>query len=89
MFEKAYRCKRDNQDRDVLVVVVLDEVGLAEVSSHNPLKVQFYAKTKSPTPLSCIDRRKTLYDTWKLRKMALFCNQNIKVCCSGKILSFS
>jgi hypothetical protein len=49
VFEKAYRCKRDNQDRDVLVVVVLDEVGLAEVSSHNPLKVQFYAKTKSPT----------------------------------------
>jgi hypothetical protein len=80
VFEKAYRCKRDNQDRDVLVVVVLDEVGLAEVSSHNPLKVQFYAKIKSPTPLSCIDRRKTLCNTWKLCKMALFCNQNIMVC---------
>lgn len=39
VFEKAYRCRRDNEGRDVLVVVVLDEVGLAEVSSHNPLKV--------------------------------------------------
>jgi hypothetical protein len=39
VFEKAQRCKKDNEGRDVLVVVVLDEVGLAEVSSHNPLKV--------------------------------------------------
>lgn len=39
VFEKAHRCVKDNEDRDVLVVVVLDEIGLAEVSTHNPLKV--------------------------------------------------
>ncbi len=27
-----------------------------------------------------------LYNTWKLCKMALFCNQNIKVCCGGRRL---
>ncbi|KAG0610191.1 hypothetical protein M758_7G045200 [Ceratodon purpureus] len=41
VFEKAYRCVEDNKKKNVnaVVVVVLDEVGLAEISSHNPLKV--------------------------------------------------
>lgn len=41
VFDKAYRCVEDNKKKNVnaVVVVVLDEVGLAEISSHNPLKV--------------------------------------------------
>ena len=37
VFEKAHRYA--SKSRDQLVTVVLDEVGLAEVSAHNPLKV--------------------------------------------------
>nr|XP_024402110.1 uncharacterized protein LOC112295119 isoform X3 [Physcomitrium patens] len=41
VFEKAHRCVQDNKKKNVkaIVVVVLDEVGLAEISSSNPLKV--------------------------------------------------
>ena len=39
IFEKASKYKRHNKDADVLPVVLLDEVGLAENSPNNPLKV--------------------------------------------------
>lgn len=39
VFEKANRYVESNRQHNVLVVVVLDEVGLAETSRHNPLKV--------------------------------------------------
>ncbi|KAI5073486.1 hypothetical protein GOP47_0011499 [Adiantum capillus-veneris] len=39
VFDKAKRYVHSNKERDILVVVVLDEVGLAETSHHNPLKV--------------------------------------------------
>jgi len=39
VFEKARRYKEHNKTGDVLPVVLLDEIGLAEVSKYNPLKV--------------------------------------------------
>lgn len=39
VFEKARAYKARNKSENVLPVVLLDEVGLAEVSRHNPLKV--------------------------------------------------
>jgi MoxR-like ATPase len=39
VFEKARKYKSHNKDRNVLPVVLLDEVGLAENSKYNPLKV--------------------------------------------------
>jgi hypothetical protein len=39
VFEKAGKYKSHNKDGNVLPVVLLDEVGLAENSKHNPLKV--------------------------------------------------
>ncbi|MCO5600108.1 hypothetical protein L7F22_054216 [Adiantum nelumboides] len=39
VFGKAKRYVESNRKRDVLVVLVLDEIGLAETSGHNPLKV--------------------------------------------------
>jgi hypothetical protein len=41
VFEKARAYKARNKSENVLPVVLLDEVGLAEVSRHNPLKVRF------------------------------------------------
>ncbi|KAG2374013.1 hypothetical protein C9374_011678 [Naegleria lovaniensis] len=38
VFQKAYKYLKDN-DSNVIPVVLLDEVGLAEISKHNPLKV--------------------------------------------------
>eukprot|EP00897_Mesotaenium_endlicherianum_P004603 jgi/Mesen1/4170/ME000219S03302 len=38
VFEKARRHASNSNRNDLLVVLVLDEVGLAEVSAHNPLK---------------------------------------------------
>lgn len=42
VFEKARAYKARNKSEDVLPVVLLDEVGLAEVSRHNPLKVRLH-----------------------------------------------
>ncbi|XP_028413793.1 uncharacterized protein LOC114536639 [Dendronephthya gigantea] len=39
VFEKAHKYKSHNKDGNVLPVVLLDEVGLAENSKYNPLKV--------------------------------------------------
>lgn len=39
VFEKARKYKEHNKSGDVLPVVLLDEIGLAEVSQYNPLKV--------------------------------------------------
>ena len=39
VFEKARKYKEHNKSGDVLPVVLLDEIGLAEVSKYNPLKV--------------------------------------------------
>ena len=39
VFEKAKKYKKHNKSGDVLPVVLLDEIGLAEVSKYNPLKV--------------------------------------------------
>lgn len=39
VFEKAIRYQQSNNDDDVLSVVILDEIGLAEISRFNPLKV--------------------------------------------------
>ncbi|MCO5548643.1 hypothetical protein L7F22_002102 [Adiantum nelumboides] len=39
VFGKAKRYVESNRKIDVLVVLVLDEIGLAETSGHNPLKV--------------------------------------------------
>ena len=39
VFEKAKEYKEHNKSGDVLPVVLLDEIGLAEVSKYNPLKV--------------------------------------------------
>ena len=39
VFEKAVKYRKANQHEDVLPVVLLDEVGLAEASKFNPLKV--------------------------------------------------
>ncbi|KAI5056536.1 hypothetical protein GOP47_0028354 [Adiantum capillus-veneris] len=39
VFEKAKRYVESNRKRDMLVVIVLDEIALAETSCHNPLKV--------------------------------------------------
>ena len=39
VFEKAKKYKEHNKSGDVLPVVLLDEIGLAEVSKYNPLKV--------------------------------------------------
>ena len=39
VFEKARKYKEHNKTGDVLPVVLLDEIGLAEVSKYNPLKV--------------------------------------------------
>ncbi|XP_041364113.1 E3 ubiquitin-protein ligase RNF213-like [Gigantopelta aegis] len=39
VFDKAKRYREHNQESDVLPVVILDEIGLAEVSRFNPLKV--------------------------------------------------
>ena len=39
VFDKAKRYKKHNSSGDVLPVVLLDEIGLAEVSKYNPLKV--------------------------------------------------
>ncbi|CAG2207748.1 RNF213 [Mytilus edulis] len=39
VFEKAEKYQLHNDERDVLSVVILDEIGLAEISKFNPLKV--------------------------------------------------
>ncbi|XP_048242688.1 uncharacterized protein LOC124148338 [Haliotis rufescens] len=39
VFEKAQKYREHNKEEDVLPVVILDEIGLAEVSAYNPLKV--------------------------------------------------
>ena len=39
VFEKATNYQASNSEDDVLSVVILDEIGLAEISRHNPLKV--------------------------------------------------
>lgn len=39
VFEKAQNYQNHNQSGDVLSVVILDEIGLAEISRFNPLKV--------------------------------------------------
>ncbi|XP_052068616.1 uncharacterized protein LOC127707898 [Mytilus californianus] len=39
VFEKAEKYQKHNDERDVLSVVILDEIGLAEISKFNPLKV--------------------------------------------------
>ena len=39
VFEKAIRYQKSNNDEEVLSVVILDEIGLAEISAFNPLKV--------------------------------------------------
>ena len=39
VFKKARKYKEHNKSGDVLPVVLLDEIGLAEVSKYNPLKV--------------------------------------------------
>ena len=39
VFEKAEQYQKSNEKEDVLSVVILDEIGLAEVSRFNPLKV--------------------------------------------------
>lgn len=39
VFDKAKRYEKHNKSGDVLPVVLLDEIGLAEVSKYNPLKV--------------------------------------------------
>ena len=39
VFEKARKYKEYNDTSDVLPVVLLDEIGLAEISKYNPLKV--------------------------------------------------
>lgn len=39
VFEKAKNYQKHNQSEDVLSVVILDEIGLAEISRFNPLKV--------------------------------------------------
>lgn len=39
VFEKAQNYQKHNQSGDVLSVVILDEIGLAEISRFNPLKV--------------------------------------------------
>ena len=39
VFDKAKRYKKHNKSGEVLPVVLLDEIGLAEVSKYNPLKV--------------------------------------------------
>lgn len=39
VFEKAERYQKSNSKEDVLSVVILDEIGLAEISKFNPLKV--------------------------------------------------
>ncbi|CAH3117502.1 unnamed protein product, partial [Pocillopora meandrina] len=39
VFEKARKYKEHNKSGDILPVVLLDEIGLAEVSQYNPLKV--------------------------------------------------
>lgn len=39
VFEKAQNYQKHNQSEDVLSVVILDEIGLAEISRFNPLKV--------------------------------------------------
>ena len=39
VFEKAKKYKEHNKSGDILPVVLLDEIGLAEVSKYNPLKV--------------------------------------------------
>ncbi|KAL3853052.1 hypothetical protein ACJMK2_016635, partial [Sinanodonta woodiana] len=39
VFEKAQKYQESNSQEDVLSVVILDEIGLAEVSRFNPLKV--------------------------------------------------
>ncbi|XP_023932493.1 E3 ubiquitin-protein ligase rnf213-alpha-like [Lingula anatina] len=39
VFDKAKNYSKHNPGSDVLPVVLLDEVGLAEISQHNPLKV--------------------------------------------------
>ncbi|CAG2237365.1 RNF213 [Mytilus edulis] len=39
VFEKAEKYQLHNDEKDVLSVVILDEIGLAEISRFNPLKV--------------------------------------------------
>ena len=39
VFDKAKKYKEHNKSGDILPVVLLDEIGLAEVSKYNPLKV--------------------------------------------------
>ena len=39
VFEKAEQYQKSNEKEDVLSVVILDEIGLAEISRFNPLKV--------------------------------------------------
>ena len=39
VFEKAKKYREHNKTSDVLPVVLLDEIGLAEISKYNPLKV--------------------------------------------------
>lgn len=39
VFEKAQNYQNHNKSKDVLSVVILDEIGLAEISRFNPLKV--------------------------------------------------
>lgn len=39
MFEKAKNYQKHNQSEDVLSVVILDEIRLADISRFNPLKV--------------------------------------------------
>lgn len=39
VFKKAEKYQKHNDERDVLSVVILDEIGLAEISKFNPLKI--------------------------------------------------
>ena len=50
VFEKARKYKEHNKTGDVLPVVLLDEIGLAEVSKYNPLKVLHSLLEPSDSP---------------------------------------
>jgi hypothetical protein len=63
VFEKARAYKARNKSENVLPVVLLDEVGLAEVSHHNPLKVRFRAP--------CVDVLNNKEGVRPQRRMAL------------------
>ena len=66
-FEKARKAQKDNPDK--LVLVVMDEMGLAELSDSNPLKVTHYELEQKENKVSFIGISNWALDASKMNRV--------------------